>query len=181
MTYYIKSLFNSAPILFGSTFLGIVATFLFPETFIGTATISALIMVVIDAITRVYAQSKKSGGFIKSVKNHSFSSRKLFDGTVEKVMILFVLLIVSGCAYMLSPITMPARMLVHGFFFLMFGRDLTSIFENLIDAGCKNILPFKRFAEKKVTETLDSLSPDVVNIEKIKPPKESTNSDDMPC
>ena len=81
-------------------------------------------------------------------------------------MVLGILLIVSGCAYMLSPITLPAQMLVYGFFILMFSRDLTSIFENLIDAGCKNILPFKRFAEKKVNETFDSLAPTDVGCRK---------------
>lgn len=184
MICYVKSLFDSPPILLGSACLGVIAAFLFPESFMFTATLSALIMIVLDALTRLYAQSKKSGGFIKAIKNQSISSRKLFDGTIEKLMILGVLLIVSGCAYMLSPITLPARMLVYGFFILMFSRDLTSIFENLIDAGYKNILPFKRFAEKKVNDAFDSLSSDVINVEKVTPPKESTvsaNSDDLPC
>ena len=160
---YIKSLFDSPPLLFGSVFFGIITSFLFSETFVFTATISMIIMIGLDALTRLYAQSRKSGGFIKAIKNKSISSRKLFDGTIEKLVILGVLLIMRGCAYMLSPISLPAQVLTYGFFFLMFGRDLTSIFENLIDAGCHDIVPFKKFADKKISAALDNLTPSISN------------------
>lgn len=159
IAHYFKSLFSNSELVMGSTLVGMVAAFLFPEEAYIPATLSTVIMFGVDLLTRLMAIAKTHGGFIKSFKDHHIQSRRIFWGTAEKFVVLMILLTIGGCGYKISPIILPAKILMYGFFVLMFSRDLTSIFENLIEAGYKDIIPFQKFAKKKIDDVMDSLSP----------------------
>lgn len=165
MVSYIKSLFEDRICLFASMAWGAVSTFLFPESAYITASAAVLGMMALDLLTKLYALSKQAGGLRKAFKQHKINSKSFAKGTMDKLVVFGVLLIICGCAYRISPIESLATWFMQVVFSLMFLRDTLSIIENLTDAGVGGLSLFKRAVNKKLNEYVDEEGSDAMDTE----------------
>lgn len=165
MASYIKSLFEDHICLFASMAWGAVSTFLFPESAYITASAAVLGMMALDLLTKLYALSKQAGGLRKALKQHKINSKSFAKGTMDKLVVFGVLLIICGCAYRISPIESLATWFMHVVFSLMFLRDTLSIIENLTDAGVGGLSLFERAVKKKLNEYVDEEGSDAMDTE----------------
>ena len=167
MWIYIKNLFENGIFLAVSTVWGVISTFLFPEDVIMTAALAVLGIMLVDLLTKIFALSKQSGGIKRAIKGHRITSAKFAKGTLDKLIVFGVMLIIGGCAYCISPVSTAATGFMQIVFSLMFLRDILSIIENLTDAGVSGLGPFKKLFAKKMEDycgeedlTADSSSDD---------------------
>jgi phage-related holin len=144
---------------------GAVSTFLFPESAYITASAAVLGMMALDLLTKLYALSKQAGGLRKAFKQHKINSKSFAKGTMDKLVVFGVLLIICGCAYRISPIESLATWFMQVVFSLMFLRDTLSIIENLTDAGVGGLSLFKRVVKKKLNEYVDEEGSDAMDTE----------------
>jgi phage-related holin len=144
---------------------GAVSTFLFPESAYITASAAVLGMMALDLLTKLYALSKQAGGLRKAFKQHKINSKSFAKGTMDKLIVFGVLLIICGCAYRISPIESLATWFMQVVFSLMFLRDTLSIIENLTDAGVGGLSLFKRVVKKKLNEYVDEEGSDAMDTE----------------
>jgi phage-related holin len=165
MVSYIKSLFEDRICLFASMAWGAVSTFLFPESAYITASAAVLGMMALDLLTKLYALSKQAGGLRKAFKQHKINSKSFAKGTMDKLVVFGVLLIICGCAYRISPIESLATWFMQVVFSLMFLRDTLSIIENLTDAGVGGLSLFRRAVKKKLNEYVDEEGSDAMDTE----------------
>ena len=165
MISYIKSLFEDHICLFASMVWGAISTFLFPESAYITASAAVLGMMALDLLTKLYALSKQAGGLRKAFKQHKINSKSFAKGTMDKLIVFGVLLIICGCAYRISPIESLATWFMQVVFSLMFLRDTLSIIENLTDAGVGGLSLFKRVVKKKLNEYVDEEGSDAMDTE----------------
>ena len=163
MISYIKSLFENHICLFVSMAWGAVSTFLLPESAYITASAAVLGMMALDLVTKLYALSKQAGGLRKAFKQHKINSKSFAKGTMDKLIVFGVLLIICGCAYRISPIESLATWFMQVVFSLMFLRDTLSIIENLMDAGVGGLSLFKRIVKKKLNEYVDEEDSDTMD------------------
>jgi len=141
---------------------GAVSTFLLPESAYITASAAVLGMMALDLVTKLYALSKQAGGLRKAFKQHKINSKSFAKGTMDKLIVFGVLLIICGCAYRISPIESLATWFMQVVFSLMFLRDTLSIIENLMDAGVGGLSLFKRIVKKKLNEYVDEEDSDAM-------------------
>lgn len=152
MWEYMKNLFENGILVALSAVWGIISAFLFPDKAVMTAAGAVLGVMIVDLLTKLYALSKQSGGVRKAIKTRHISSAKFAKGTMDKLIVFGVMLIVGGCAYRISPIAAVATGFMQIVFGLMFLRDVLSIIENLGDAGIEGLGPFKKIFKKKYDE-----------------------------
>lgn len=152
---YTKKLFQNE-ILLALSFVGtLLYRFFFPEQqyLLGAAAVFAIM--ALDLLTKLIALSRRSGGFFKAIKTHKITSAAFAKGTIDKLIIFAVMLIICGCAYRLVVIADIAVWFTQIVFTLMFLRDLLSIIENLSDAGVGGLGPFRKVVKKKMSEFVD--------------------------
>lgn len=165
MCEHIKRLFDNYIIIGIGSVWGWIVTFLFPTQSIVAATLAVLITMSLDLLTKIYALSKIHGGFFKAIKTHEIRSNKFAKGTLDKMIVFGVMLIIGGCAYKLMVAEELAIWFVQVVFTIMFLRDVLSIIENLYDAGITGLGLFKHIVRKKFSdyvgeEALDEEIPD---------------------
>ncbi len=117
-----------------------------------TAGLAVLGIMLVDLLTKLYALSRQSGGIKKAIKGHRISSAKFAKGTIDKLLVFAIMLIVGGCAFRISPYASVATGFMQIVFSLMFLRDILSIIENLTDAGVSGLGPFKKLFKKKMDD-----------------------------
>ena len=114
--------------------------------------------VILDLLTRLFANSKNAGGFLKAVKARAISSDTLFNRTVIKVVAYLSLQILAGLSMRVLPlqqVSIAVATIVYSFLFI---RESTSIVENLVEAGAEDLKPLLFWLKKKETDlTEDSL------------------------
>ena len=152
----IKKLFDNEIIVgIGAAWAGIV-TFIFPTASIKTAAGAVLILMGLDLITKIFALAKKNGGLKRALRIHKISSKKFAKGTLDKLIIFGVMLIIGGCAYKLMLIKDIAIWFTQAVYTIMFLRDVLSIIENLNDAGVQGLGLFKHIVKKKLDDYCDT-------------------------
>lgn len=113
------------------------------------------IAVLLDIFTRLFANSRKSGGFIKAIRTRTISSDTLFNRTVIKVVAYLSLQILAGLSMKVLPLqqlSIAVATIVYSFLFV---REATSVVENLVEAGssdCKPLLFWLKKKEQLITE-----------------------------
>jgi len=152
MGQYIKNLFENNILVALSTIWGVIAAFLFPESAILTAAGAVLGIMLLDLLTKLFALSKQAGGLRKAIQGHRITSAKFARGTMDKLIVFGIMLIVGGCAYRISPFAAVATGFMQIVFSLMFLRDVLSIIENLTDAGVSGLGLFKKVFQKKLED-----------------------------
>jgi len=151
----IKKLFDNYIVVGVGAVWGWIITFLFPTEATKTATIAVLVVMGLDLITRIFAIIKQSKGLRKAIKSHKLTSAKFAKGTLDKLIIFGVMLVISGCAYQLVVIEELATWFTQVVFTIMFLRDVLSIIENLSEAGVSGLGLFKHVVRKKFTDYVD--------------------------
>lgn len=133
-----------------------IVTFLFPTPTFTTAAGAVLILMGLDLLTKIFALSKQNGGFRKAVRCRKIASNKFAKGTIDKLLIFGIMLVVSGCAYNLIIIKDIAIWFTQAVYTIMFLRDVLSIIENLNDAGVQGLGLFKHVVKKKLDDYCDT-------------------------
>jgi hypothetical protein len=149
---YIKNLFDNCILVAISAIWGVVSQFLFPDQALLAAAAAVLGIMGVDLLTKMFALSRQHGGLRAAIKGRHISSAKFAKGTMDKLIVFGVMLIVGGCAYQISPVASVATGFMQLVFALMFLRDVLSIIENLGDAGISGLGPFKKLVKKKYDE-----------------------------
>lgn len=132
-----------------------IVTFLFPTSTFATAAGAVLILMGLDLLTKIFALSKQNGGFRKAVRCRKIASNKFAKGTIDKLLIFGIMLVISGCAYNLILIKDIAIWFTQAVYTIMFLRDVLSIIENLNDAGVQGLGLFKKCIQKKLDDITD--------------------------
>ena len=143
-----------------------IATFLynvfFPELSYLYGTLAIFGMMCIDLATRLWAQKRKGKcGWIKAIAIHSINSKSFARGTINKLAVFGVMMIISACAYRLFIIKDVSIWFTQFVFLVLFFTELLSVLENLIDAGC-DVGIMKRLVRKKFDECtgIDTANPE---------------------
>lgn len=152
MWEYIRNLFENCIMVAISAIWAAVAGFIFPEQAIQTAAAAVAVVMILDLVTKLFALARQSKGFIKAIKMRTISSAKFWKGTSDKIVVFIIMLVIGGCAYMISPVTDIATWFMQAIFTLMFLRDMLSIVENLSDAGVSGLGIFKKKIKHKLDE-----------------------------
>lgn len=155
MWEHIKKLFDNEVIVGLGAIWAWVLTFLFPTSTIATAAGAVLILMGLDLVTKIFALSKRNGGLKRALRTHKISSNKFAKGTIDKLIIFGVMLIIGGCAYNLMLIKDIAIWFTQAVFSIMFLRDVLSIIENLNDAGVQGLGLFRKLVKSKLDEIVD--------------------------
>ena len=152
---YISKLFENHILVALSAIGAVLYRFFFPEEQYLYGTLAVLGMMALDLITNLYAIKKQAGGWMKSIASCKISSQLFFKGTVDKLIVFGVMLIICGFAYRLTIVSQVAIWFTQVVFTLMFLRDTLSIIENLRDAGIKSLGLFEKVIRKKMSEYVD--------------------------
>jgi len=154
---YIQKLFKDWILVFFGACWACISDFLFPSAAMRAGAEAVLIVMVLDLLTRLFAQARKAGGYKKAIQAHTIASNKFARGTIDKLVVFGVMLVLCACAYKLTVIEDVARWFTQVVFTIMFLRDTLSIVENLTDAGISNMAVFKKVFKKKLNEVTDSV------------------------
>lgn len=120
-----------------------------PNAAYAPAIAAVWIAVFLDIFTRLYAQSKKAGGFFKAIRNGTISSDTMWIRTKDKVIFYIVIQILTGLSMkidLLGYVGMATFTFVYSFLFL---REFISNLENMIDAGADYFKPLLCWMRKK--------------------------------
>lgn len=152
----IKKLFDNEVIVGLGAAWAWVITFIFPTASIKTAAGAVLILMGLDLITKIFALAKQNGGIKKALRMHKINSNRFAKGTLDKLIIFGVMLIIGGCAYNLMLIKDIAIWFTQAVFSIMFLRDVLSIIENLNDAGVQGLGLFRKLVKSKLDEIVET-------------------------
>lgn len=151
----IKRLFENEVIVGLGAIWAWIMTFLFPTSTMATAAGAVLILMGLDLITKIYALSRKNCGLRYAIRTRKIVSNKFAKGTLDKLIIFGVMLIIGGCAYNLMIIKDIAVWFTQAVFTIMFLRDALSIIENLNDAGVQGLGLFRKLVKHKLDEIVE--------------------------
>ena len=146
----IKRYFENDVLIALGTIWAYIVTFLLPTSAIATSVGAVLIIMCLDLVTKLYSLARQSGGLRKAFKCRRISSNKFAKGTLDKLVIFGVMLVINGCAYNLMMIKDIAVWFSQVVFTVMFLRDVLSILENLHDSGIQGLGLFKKLVQKKL-------------------------------
>lgn len=152
---YVHKLFDNNCFIFISSISSFLLGFLFPETQYLYSSLAVLGIMLLDLLTKLYALKRQSGGWKNSVCQQHINSFSLFRGTIDKLLVFGVMMIICGLAYRLTVISDVALWFTQAVYTLMFLRDILSIFENLVDAGISEMGIFQKIVKKKLNEYVD--------------------------
>lgn len=151
----ISNLFGNELLVALGALWACITSFLFPTALVGTSAIAVLIMMALDLITKLFSLAKMHGGFRKALRTQKINSRSFAKGTLDKLVIFGVFLIINGCACQLLVIDGILKWFTQAVFTIMFLRDALSIFENLSDCGIQGLGVFKKLIKRKCKDIVD--------------------------
>lgn len=105
--------------------------------------------VILDILTRLFANSRNNGGFIKAVRERAISSDTLWNRSVVKVVAYLSMQILAGLSMRVLPLeqlSIAVSTVVYSFLFI---REATSVVENLVEAGANDLKPLLFWLRKK--------------------------------
>ncbi len=146
---YIKKLFSNYIIVALSAVGAFLYKVCFPEKAYLMAACAVLAAMTLDILTKIYALARTNKNPFATGK---INSKSFWKGTVDKILVFAILLVLCGAAYRLMPLSDIAVWFTQFVFTVMFLRDAISIIENLNDAGVKGLGIFKRAVKKKMQE-----------------------------
>jgi len=153
---YIAGLFSNKVVVVLSAMSAFCWSFLFPNTQYVAGAAAVLGMMILDLLTKLFALSRKSNSLKQAFKDHIINSHSFGKGTIDKLVVFGIMLIVCGLAYRLTIISEVATWFTQFVFGVMFLRDALSILENLSDAGVQGLGLFKKAVSKKLEDYVDS-------------------------
>jgi phage-related holin len=149
---YAKKIFCSVWTVGAAVVLSKVWQYLFPVPDYEAAAVSVIIIMALDVLTKLYALSVQSKGLCRAFKEHVINSHSFMRGTLDKLILFGIVLIICGAAYRLFPMQGIAITITQTACIAMFLRDALSVLENLSDAGVKGLGVVKNIFKKKLDE-----------------------------
>jgi len=168
---YIQKLFENYIIVFISAVGAFLYSFFFPTQEYKVAAVAVLSIMILDILTKLLALSRQAGGLREAIHNRKIKSESLAKGTLDKMIVFAVMLIICGLLYNMSIISEVAIWFTQLVFILMFFRDVLSILENLDDAGIE-VGIFKYVVKKKMKEYISEEELDKICKDKIEAKKD---------
>jgi len=156
--HYISNLFSNGVLVLLSIVGSWLYWFFFPAPEYLYSSLAVLGMIVLDIVTRLYAQSRKAGGIKKAIRTKDdqgkkyINSKKFLEGTTDKLIIFVVMAILCSLFYRVSILSELAIWFTQLVYTLMLLKDTLSVFENLDDAGVKGLGIFRNVIHKKLDE-----------------------------
>ena len=127
--------------------------YLFPSEEYLVASGAVLGIIILDLITKLYSLTRQSGSFRKAVREKRINSKAFTKGTIDKLIVFGVMLIICSLLYNVAIVSEVAIWFTQATFTLMFFKDVLSILENLDDAGIE-VGVFKYVVRKKMESYL---------------------------
>jgi len=152
---HIKKTFCNVWLLGASAVFVAIWDYIFPNAEYLNSAIAVIIAMGLDVLTKLYALSKTNGGLICAFKRHVINSHSFMRGTLQKMVIFMIVLILCGAGYRLFPSEGIATTVTQTACIAMFLRDALSVLENLSDAGLQGLGIFKKIFKKKLDELCD--------------------------
>jgi phage-related holin len=116
-----------------------------------SAALSALfIVMIVDLICRLVAESIHAGGFFVAIKSRHIRSKAMFRGTALKFFGYYVLAVVAYQLKRVTPIPQVSDMLSAVIYMFLLIVEGISVFENLSEAGLTSLQPLKRRFEREM-------------------------------
>jgi phage-related holin len=156
---YIRKIFEDKILVALGAIWAFIYQLCFPEASYAVGALAVLGIMALDLLTKLFALSRQSGGIIKAVRKHCINSKSFARGTMDKLIVFAVMLLICGLAYRISPISDIAVWFTQMVYALMFFRDLLSIVENFNDAGI-DMGAFERVIKRKQKEVLGDIEED---------------------
>lgn len=126
------------------------------------------VAVILDILTRLFANSRRCGGFLKAVRERAISSDTLWNRTVVKVVAYLCLQILAGLSLRVLPLEQVSVAVATVIYSFLFVREATSVVENLVEAGANDLKPLLCWLKKKEADlTEDQLNQNTQNGAKI--------------
>lgn len=105
--------------------------------------------VILDILTRLFANSRCAGGFLKAIRTRAISSDTLWSRTAVKVVAYLSLQILAGLSMRVFPLQQVSVAVVTVIYSFLFVREATSVVENLVEAGADDLRPLLFWLRKK--------------------------------
>lgn len=169
---YLCKIFSQKVVLAIAAVFSWIGSILFPEPMYLYGALAVFSLIIVDLLTRLVAIKRQSGGWAKAFTKHKINSKSFAKGTINKMMVFMVLMIMSAAAYQMMIIADVAIWFTQFVFVFLFITEGISILENLMDAGC-NVGFLKKVLKKKL-EDYAGCTPDTTAVE-VKKPVETDN------
>lgn len=114
-----------------------ISYILFPTETYKTSAVVLACAVILDIATKYYALGKRNGGIWNAIKTGHIQSSKLWTGTLNKVFVYLVLMILAGLSVRVSPVEQIATFFSSFVYFWLFLREGQSCLENILYADPK--------------------------------------------
>ncbi len=123
-----------------------------PNAAYAPAITAVWIAVLLDILTRLFANSRNAGGFLKAIRAKSISSDTLWSRTAIKVVAYLTLQILAGLSMRIVPLEQVSIAVATILYSFLFIREATSVVENLIEAGAEDLKPLLGWLRKKESD-----------------------------
>ena len=133
---YLCKIFSQKVVVAIAAILSWFYSILFPEPMHLYGTLAIFSLIIVDLFTRLFALKRQSGGWSKALRKHNINSKSFAKGTINKLLVFMVLMIMSAAAYQMMIISDVAIWFTQFVFVFLFITESISILENLMDAGC---------------------------------------------
>lgn len=130
-------------------FFAVFSYLICPNASYEPAIAAVWIAVLLDLLTRLFANSKKSGGFLKAIKAKEISSDTLFNRTSIKVVAYLSIQILAGLSMKLNHMELVSIAMATIIYSFLFLRESVSVVENLIEAGANDLKPLLYWLKRK--------------------------------
>lgn len=107
------------------------------------------VAVILDILTRLYAQTVKAGGLFRAIRTRRIMSETLWRGTAVKVVSYLCLQILAGLAMKITQFQVVNMAMVTVIYSFLFLREAISVVENLDDAGAHYLRPLLNWLRRK--------------------------------
>jgi len=145
--------------------VGVINYVLFPDKALLIAFYSVGIAIVLDIVTKYRAIGKKHGGLKNARKLGYLLSRKLWEGTKDKLFTYFIIFIFAGLSYRITDMNIfqqASLFLTSVAYLVIFLREFQSCLENLDEAG-SDVSWLLLWTKKKQQQILESEITDQLN------------------
>lgn len=142
---------------------GLVSYVLFPVDSYQTYAMIVIGVLTLDLITKYYAIAKTNGGLRHSIRIGKLTSSAMWTGTRKKLLSYLIIMVFVGLAYRFEELSAVALMIGNLSYAIMFLRETQSVFENMVEAGHKDLGVWLRWT-KRNKESLEKLAETVEEV-----------------
>jgi len=129
----------------------------------GAAFAALWVAVVLDLISRVFAEAKNHGGLYRAATEGHIRSDKMLCGTMAKITAYFFMCVLANQSRYILKYDAPAEIFSTIVYSILFLVEVWSMAENFQEAGVESFAWISRFADKKLKEIAGCPEEDIKN------------------